>query len=794
MRVLFLCLLTLLAIEGKAQYTNIFGKYDYKDSLRFSNYGRLSKKFDYLNNIGASFTNRSLIDKGYADSAIAANIGMVPVYTASNGLTKVVNDFRLGGTLNAATAVNAQTNELILKADDGATSTYLSFLPNTGTLNTVNGNDYADVSTNKAGSTPYIIIGAGNLFDGDHGTLYIDQDVLRLSRTDGLFHFKNNSINRRGQLGFNIITADRDYTFPDASGTIALTTDIPNSWNLTGNSGTTDGVNFIGTTDGVPLNFQVNNFRSGRIDHVNANAFFGYRAGQSTSSSGNIAVGHLSLFNTTTGGGNVAVGSNAMQDNIGGQNNTAVGYQSLQSNTSANYNTAIGSHVLFSNTTGIGNTGVGYEALQSNTTGGQNSALGYGALSGNADGENNVALGYQSMIGNTSGDENIAIGVAALNTNTTGTGNISIGANSNVLTNNLTNATAIGYRSAVNQSNSLVLGSINGVNFSTNDTKVGIGTTTPSEKLHIANGTIRIQDGNEGAGKILQSDANGVGSWVDAPATITASNGLTKDGNDIQLGGTIIKNTTITGDYTKYLIIDGINSLGITTQSGISLNGGVENYLYGPFWEVDGLLRAFTDFEVNDSSKFHGYGLLDSKFNYATNIGISFTDRSLVDKGYVDSSINNELASYPKNLITNFTDVGNVGTGEDNLMTYSIPAGKLANDGDYLEFTMTLIFAANVNAKEVKLYYGATNFYASTAQIQNGGSMEIKGTIIRTGATSQRITFSQVNNTTLFPDYADYTTASETLANAITLKATGEATSNNDIVQKILLVKYFPGN
>lgn len=600
--------------------------------------------------------------------------------------------------------------------------------------------------------------------------------------------------------------------------------DVPSGWTLSGNSGTTDGVNFIGTTDAVPLNFRVNNFRSGRIDHVNANAFFGYRAGQSTSSSGNIAVGHLSLFSTTTGGGNVAVGSNAMQDNIGGQNNTAVGYQSLQSNTSANYNTAIGSHVLVTNTTGNGNAGVGYEALQSNTTGDQNSALGYGALSGNTDGQNNVALGYQSMIGNTSGDENIAIGVAALNTNTTGTGNISIGANSNVLTNNLTNATAIGYRSAVNQSNSLVLGSINGVNFSTNDTKVGIGTTTPSEKLHIANGTIRIQDGNEGAGKILQSDANGVGSWVDAPATITASNGLTKNTNDIQLGGLITHPTTISTTDYQLAIVDtsefGSHKLTFDTNGNIIVSGKTTStdsaMLRVSTEDSEAMLQVHYNGDgktnrmfVNPSgavidgydpvsatgvmvtisptlAEVHDTRSVTSGLVYTSDYSAGFTTRSLIDKGYADK----KAAS----ISTNTSDVGNVGTGEDNLMTYSIPAGKLANDGDYLEFTMTLIFAANVNAKEVKLYYGATNFYASTAQIQNGGSMEIKGTIIRTGATSQRITFSQVNNTTLFPDYADYTTASETLANAITLKATGEATSNNDIVQKILLVKYFPGN
>lgn len=42
---------------------------------------------------------------------------------------------------------------------------------------------------------------------------------------------------------------------------------------------------------------------------------------------------------------------------------------------------------------------------------------------------------------------------------------------------------------------------------------VGIGTPNPSEKLHIENGSIRIVDGTEGVGKVLVSDANGVGSW-----------------------------------------------------------------------------------------------------------------------------------------------------------------------------------------------------------------------------------------------------------------------------------------
>ncbi len=53
------------------------------------------------------------------------------------------------------------------------------------------------------------------------------------------------------------------------------------------------------------------------------------------------------------------------------------------------------------------------------------------------------------------------------------------------------------------QSNSLVLGSINGVNTATADTKVGIGTTAPQASLHVQKGDIYI--GSPSQGVILRS-------------------------------------------------------------------------------------------------------------------------------------------------------------------------------------------------------------------------------------------------------------------------------------------------
>ena len=46
-------------------------------------------------------------------------------------------------------------------------------------------------------------------------------------------------------------------------------------WNLTGNSGTTVGTNFIGTTDSRGLMFKVNGNQAGYLDIVNANTSFG---------------------------------------------------------------------------------------------------------------------------------------------------------------------------------------------------------------------------------------------------------------------------------------------------------------------------------------------------------------------------------------------------------------------------------------------------------------------------------------------------------------------------------------
>lgn len=203
-----------------------------------------------------------------------------------------------------------------------------------------------------------------------------------------------------------------------------------------------------------------------------------------TNQSNSVAVGDSALKNNTTGDINVAVGSKSLMNNLDGFENTATGYRTMLTNTNGAYNSAFGSQALQSNTVGYSNTAIGNNSMFSNTTGIENTAVGKNSLSSNSTGVWNTAVGSYSLDYTVAG-KNTGVGVGALLGNTTGTNNTALGFQADILSNNLTNATAIGSNAAVATNNSLVLGSINGVNNATADVNVGIGATAPTGRLHI---------------------------------------------------------------------------------------------------------------------------------------------------------------------------------------------------------------------------------------------------------------------------------------------------------------------
>ncbi|MCW5907390.1 MAG: hypothetical protein KIS94_06000 [Chitinophagales bacterium] len=184
---------------------------------------------------------------------------------------------------------------------------------------------------------------------------------------------------------------------------------------------------------------------------------------------------------------------------------------------------------------GANNTGIGYEALNKNTTGSYNTASGYNSLYENTAGQENAAFGSGALY-HTTGSYNSALGTAALNLNFSGSFNTAIGYSANVGSSNLTNATAIGARALVGQSNSVVIGSINGVHGATVSAKVGIGTTTPSATLHVVGDYGVLAAGTYGTGTI---SASGVGTrmmWYPAKAAFRVGHVNGAEWDDANIG------------------------------------------------------------------------------------------------------------------------------------------------------------------------------------------------------------------------------------------------------------------
>jgi hypothetical protein len=297
------------------------------------------------------------------------------------------------------------------------------------------------------------------------------------------------------------------YTFPAASGTIALTSDIPSITGLVPYTGATANVN-LGTFDLTAdvITGATGSFASSggsntfTINHSSGSGIAlnitkgGNGEGlyiNKTSGSGNAAtiIGTLNATTLVKSGGTssqflkadgsvdsstyLTTGSaattyvpytgatsgvnlgafdllvNGVKVGIGGgsiNSNTILGLGSLNGNTTGYGNTAIGYATLNLNTTGYDNTAIGYGSLNANTTGFNNTALGSNSLYSNTTGHSNTSGGYISLTSNTTGVANTSFGYGSLANNTTGFSNVSVGYNSMLYSNGNEN-TAIGNQS-----------------------------------------------------------------------------------------------------------------------------------------------------------------------------------------------------------------------------------------------------------------------------------------------------------------------------------------------------------
>ena len=500
-----------------------------------------------LNSYGGSYyafsSNRNT---AVGDSAATATIGQDNVAIGSSALTKNFtgsNHVAVGSRALANTTAGYPNTAVGASSQDSATTGYantslgsFALMNNKiGFNNTAIGNA-AMLEAFNPSATNYLVDNTA-----------IGNDALRLTRYYGQTAIGAGALRNdtagiyNTAVGYLAMYENKTGTVNTAIGTSALRLDTSGSGNVavgvnalyshrTGNNNVAMGYNALFNSRDGFNNTAIGNYAMLNHRTNGQNTAVGYQSMESdTSGFNNTAMGWRSLRTVRSGVENTALGVGTLEFSdsshrntavgryamfaIGGTDNTAMGYAAMGNGigvpTTGVYTrgvTSIGTYSGFKNTgaentfvglfagygagvdslKGIENTGLGSSTLTYTTTGRSNTAVGMGSLYSNSTGSGNIGVGTRSLFYNSTASYNVAVGDSALIDNIDGSSNTGIGSFTNVSAGNLTNATAIGARAFVAQNNSIILGSINGVNSATADTRVGIRTTTPDSTFSVA--------------------------------------------------------------------------------------------------------------------------------------------------------------------------------------------------------------------------------------------------------------------------------------------------------------------
>jgi len=294
-------------------------------------------------------------------------------------------------------------------------------------------------------------------------------------------------------------------------------------------------------------------------------------------------------------------------------------------------------------------------------------------------------------------------------------------------------------------------------------------------------------------------NVGGVGS---AARTIAALHGVKVDVTAI----TSTNKTVITDFSGIKIVTDNVGAFWratLTNAIGLDINGwgGSANLTYtNPPEQLR--LRSHS---VANSIAIRQQGTTPhNRFQGAMNIGTDaapttgYTLDVRGDAG-VQPGTASDIAGIGGTLFVDTTAVGNVGTGEDDLRSYSVPANTLATNGDYLEFEAGGTILNNANSKRLRAYFGATVIFDSTTTggipTNTAGNWYMRGKIIQTGAATQKAVVQVSTNMSAWTTLCTYSTPAATLSGAVTLKLTAECGStNNNISQEFMTVQWHPNN
>jgi hypothetical protein len=290
------------------------------------------------------------------------------------------------------------------------------------------------------------------------------------------------------------------------------------------------------------------------------------------------------------------------------------------------------------------------------------------------------------------------------------------------------------------------------------------------------------------AGRALIDDA----SASDQRTTLGLGTIATQNANSVDVDGGAIDGVTIgTNSAVTELEVDNINVNGNTISAvtgAINITPAVGSAIV-----LDGTINVdagvITGATSVTSTNF--VGAIDGVLGGVTPAAATVTDL-VADTMQVDAGTGTATYTPSGYLNVDVTSVGNVGTGIDTLITYTLPANTLANVGDGLEIECTGTGANNANAKTLRMNFGGTTLATNSLLANNDQDWVFKVKIVKTGSNAQfywvEFTRQTASATMVVARSNGSLTVTDT--STIVIETTGSAVANDDVVQTSQFVKF----
>lgn len=300
---------------------------------------------------------------------------------------------------------------------------------------------------------------------------------------------------------------------------------------------------------------------------------------------------------------------------------------------------------------------------------------------------------------------------------------------------------------------------------------VSIGTTTANEYI--------LPASRGSNGQVMQTDGAGNVSWatISTSDATTASNGLTETGDDVQLGGVLAQNTTITqGNFGMTYNLTGTGDF-IVQDSGtdafiVEDTGDVGFGLANPFYQVD--------IDETDNSKNIALRVTKTETSSGNNTGIAVnktangTGESTGLSNNITGSGNGEHRGV-FSLITSSGTGTKLGTynrfttsatglqyGVQNVFDGATTSAQrgLVNDFSFGSNTQQGMYNVFTSTATTGSEVGAYNVFNNGSTAEKFGTVAIFGTAATGNHTGAEYTFSGTTNTSkkgLYVNFANST-------------------------------------